>query len=340
MSLREEKANALGVAEAEKLSLRRRFQAELQELQRNKEETVSELERDKASLRDKWQAAMEEMGILQAQMVAAEERFKEELRARCAMFEDEKAEARRQCYDELGRLLEEKATEAARQSLDTAQLQRRLDEATANADQEKANLLARLEAEKATLQSQLQEVCNEKLRLSEEKAALAERQTSDLAKAQETWAGAFARELRASRELQREEATRLQTLVKSVSERHEESERQTSMLQAELAALQQHWPSSPPPKARWPTSPRREREGEGEGGSDPPSPKEELPPEVKQPEGEAQTETEPEGEFFPQGRDRRDLPRLGLPRRYPEMWSPSFKDLAEARGRGGVVSGA
>eukprot|EP00913_Durusdinium_trenchii_P000869 g808.t1 len=319
MNLREEKVTALSALEADKLSMRRRLQQEITELQQSKDEQVAELEREKANLRDKWQTAMEdsdsalwETGVLQARILATEERFEEALRARTARLVEEKVELQRQCRDELGRLLDEKATEAARLTLESVSLRRRrdrwrsgLDQTVAAMEQEKADLVARAEAEKAELQRLLTEAYKEKQCLIEEKAALAEGQAAELLKAQEAWQCAFVKELEECRKLQRAEAVRLQTLVQSMSERHQASEWQTSLLQAELAVLHQHLPAQH-------LQDRCQIGGASLKGS-----MEDLHP--KRYEGDV-TETEPEGEILP-GQ------AFGKLKRSPKMWSPSFKDL-------------
>eukprot|EP00435_Cladocopium_sp_Y103_P022914 s3956_g5.t1 len=340
MCLREDKAAVFNTLENEKLSLRRRLQMELTELQQSKEETVAELEREKAVLRDKWQTAMEETGVLQARVMALEERFEDRLRSRTATLEEEKAQIQRQCHDEIGRLLEEKATEVARLTSEKVQLQRRLDETAASMDEEKGAILVQMEAEKGQLQCQLQQVSQEQLRMSEEKVVLAEGQASEMTKAHETWGAAFSRELQASRELQKTEASRLRNLVQTMSERTQASEWQTSLLQAELAILQEHLDLQPTRGVQTPSAVQGSVSCVASvSGSDPSSPNRKassteeingVPPEGKRMDGDVQTETEPEGETTPPEAVQRvaEPPNPTLLRSLPGMWSsPSFKDI-------------
>lgn len=342
MCLREDKAAVFNTLENEKLSLRRRLQLEVTELQQSKDETVAELEREKAVLRDKWQTAMEETGVLQARVMALEESFEDRLRSRTVTLEEEKMQIQRQCHDEIGRLLEEKATEVARLTSERVQLQRRLDETAASMDEEKGAILVQMEAEKGHLQCQLQQVSQEQLRMSEEKVILAEGQASEMAKAHETWGAAFSRELHASRELQKTEASRLRNLVQTMSERTQASEWQTSLLQAELAILQEHLDPQPTRGVQTPSAVQGSVSCVASvSGSDPSSPNrkasstEEMNrngcPEGKRLDGDAQTETEPEGETtLPEAGQRAayEPPNPTLLRSLPGMWSsPSFKDI-------------
>jgi len=346
MCLREDKATALTNLENEKLTLRRRLQAELTELQQNKDETVADLEREKAVLRDKWQTAMEETGVLQARVIALEERFEDRVRLRTTTLEEEKAQIRRQCEEEIGRVLEEKANEVARLNAERVSLQRRLDETAATMDQEKGAILIQMEAEKGQLQCELQQVCQEKLRLSEEKVAMTEGQATEMAKAQERWASAFTHELHSSRELQRTEAARLEVLVQSMSERNQASEWQTSLLQAELAILQEHLEPyqetrgvATPSAVQGSVSDRSEPSERSEGPASPKkatSTEDMSAPENSKREGDVQTETEPEGEMtemtLPEV-NRNDKPNATLLRSLVGMWSPSFKDLKTSEDR-------
>ncbi|CAK9113311.1 unnamed protein product [Durusdinium trenchii] len=252
---------ALSALEADKLSMRRRLQQEITELQQSKDEQVAELEREK------------ETGVLQARILATEARCAREMMRGMACLTRSEQWHGTDLHSRFVMRHAERFEEALRAR-------------TARLVEEKAVGLVAVE---------LQRQCRDELgRLLDEKAALAEGQAAELLKAQEAWQCAFVKELEECRKLQRAEAVRLQTLVQSMSERHQASEWQTSLLQA------QHLQD------------RCQIGGASLKGS-----MEDLHP--KRYEGDV-TETEPEGEILP-GQ------AFGKLKRSPKMWSPSFKDL-------------